>query len=184
MLEDHPKNEGHSIGIKVRNLDNGDHAIEIVRNADALDYPAFSGKLSITGTLTKKGDRLHLHAKAASEGKFECTRCTDPFSRVITAPLDLDFVPPGLMCDPDDPNIHVYDPLTSAYLDITEDVRDALALAIPMKHLCQSNCKGLCPSCGKNLNLEHCACKPAQETSGPWTALKGVGERLRAEEEK
>ena len=181
-------NEPPPINIKLRNLDDGEHEIKIVRDAEVLDYPFFSGTLNIEGTLTKAGTRFHLDAEAASIGQFECTRCTEPFSRVITAPLDLVFVPPGLVRDLEDPNIHAYDPLASAYVDITQDVRDALALAIPMKNLCRPDCKGLCLTCGKNLNFRPCSCgsdeDPIEKLPGNWTALKGLSERLRAEEGK
>jgi uncharacterized protein len=174
--------ERHPILIKVRNLDQGDHSIAIEASVESLEYPFFHGTVSIQGTLTKSGDRLHLHANASSEGDFECTRCMEPFARVISAPIDVAFVPPGLVSDPEDPNVHVYDPLTSAYIDITEDIRDALALAIPMKNLCRPHCKGLCPTCGKDLNLGPCGCTQTDELTSPWTALKGIKERLRAEE--
>ena len=32
--------------------------------------------------------------------------------------------------------------------------RDAIALALPDKILCRDDCAGLCPTCGRDLNLE------------------------------
>jgi uncharacterized protein len=32
-------------------------------------------------------------------------------------------------------------------------------LSLPMKVICQSDCRGLCPSCGANLNHEECRCE-------------------------
>lgn len=34
-----------------------------------------------------------------------------------------------------------------------------LMLALPIKVLCKSDCKGICPECGKNLNQEKCTCE-------------------------
>jgi len=31
-----------------------------------------------------------------------------------------------------------------------------------MKPLCHADCKGLCPQCGANLNLESCTCENVQ----------------------
>lgn len=50
------------------------------------------------------------------------------------------------------------DELSSPYverdeLDLRGWARDALALALPTKLLCQPDCAGLCPVCGENLNL-------------------------------
>ncbi|MBQ4132779.1 MAG: DUF177 domain-containing protein [Desulfovibrionaceae bacterium] len=34
-----------------------------------------------------------------------------------------------------------------------------LVLALPIKVLCKPDCRGFCPQCGKNLNLEACSCE-------------------------
>ncbi len=39
-------------------------------------------------------------------------------------------------------------------LDLSAWARDALALELPDKILCRADCAGLCPVCGKDLNLE------------------------------
>ena len=43
-------------------------------------------------------------------------------------------------------------------LDVTELLRDVLLAGQPMKNLCKADCKGLCPSCGANLNDGECGC--------------------------
>jgi len=42
-------------------------------------------------------------------------------------------------------------------VDITDDVRQELLLAFPMIPLCRPACKGLCRTCGQNLNQGRCA---------------------------
>ena len=37
-------------------------------------------------------------------------------------------------------------------------VRDTLLVAEPLRELCKSDCKGLCPVCGQNLNEGQCDC--------------------------
>ena len=37
-----------------------------------------------------------------------------------------------------------------------------LSLALPVKPLCRSNCKGLCPACGCNYNTDTCDCEQDQ----------------------
>jgi uncharacterized protein len=50
---------------------------------------------------------------------------------------------------------------------------EEFSLALPVKPLCRKNCKGLCPSCGVNLNRESCACE--RTTDDPRLAvLQGV----------
>ncbi|MBI4744881.1 MAG: DUF177 domain-containing protein [Actinobacteria bacterium] len=38
-------------------------------------------------------------------------------------------------------------------------IRQAFVLNIPIKLLCNEECKGLCPICGVNLNEKNCGCK-------------------------
>ena len=43
-------------------------------------------------------------------------------------------------------------------IDLQQTAYDALVLEIPIKILCREDCRGLCPSCGKNLNDGDCGC--------------------------
>ena len=43
---------------------------------------------------------------------------------------------------------------------LDEVVVTDLLLALPTKHLCREDCRGLCPHCGKNLNEGECGCRP------------------------
>ncbi len=55
-------------------------------------------------------------------------------------------------------------------LDLSAWARDAVALALPLQILCRSDCAGLCPVCGKDLNAEPHA--HDEETSDSrWAAL-------------
>ena len=47
-------------------------------------------------------------------------------------------------------------------------------LAMPEKILCADTCLGLCPHCGKNRNLEQCACCNLDTQSPLARALQGV----------
>jgi uncharacterized protein len=56
-------------------------------------------------------------------------------------------------------------------LDLGEDVRQFLILAVPQKLLCRDDCKGLCPECGVNRNKVQCECT-TQEIDSRWEGLK------------
>ncbi len=43
-------------------------------------------------------------------------------------------------------------------IDITDMIRDTLLAAQPLHNVCRSDCKGLCPVCGANLNQGECGC--------------------------
>jgi uncharacterized protein len=58
-------------------------------------------------------------------------------------------------------------------VDISEVMRQAVMLAIPLKPLCKEECRGLCPSCGVNLNEESCDCKN-EEPDDRWEGLRNL----------
>ena len=47
------------------------------------------------------------------------------------------------------------------FVDLTENLREDIILALPQRALCQTDCQGLCPVCGKDLNEGVCRCNPA-----------------------
>jgi uncharacterized protein len=59
-------------------------------------------------------------------------------------------------------------------LDLTHAIREHLVLAVPEFAICQEACKGLCPSCGANLNEKTCSCAPAA-VDHRWATLLKIG---------
>ena len=55
---------------------------------------------------------------------------------------------------------------SGAFLDLTEEVREAIILSLPMFPVCHPECKGRCPSCGANLNEGDCGCSPCSGNAG------------------
>ena len=51
------------------------------------------------------------------------------------------------------------------FLDSDQIIKEQLILNLPMKTLCNDDCKGLCPLCGCNLNIARCSCQSRYETS-------------------
>ena len=52
-----------------------------------------------------------------------------------------------------------------------------ILLALPVKQVCSAGCKGLCPHCGRNLNVESCDC--VNTISDPrWAALEDIRKKL------
>jgi len=45
------------------------------------------------------------------------------------------------------------------YIDLGEEIRQEIIMANPAKVLCSKDCRGICPDCGANLNIERCKCK-------------------------
>ena len=63
--------------------------------------------------------------------------------------------------------------------DLGELIRQGLLIEIPYRPLCDGDCKGLCPTCGADLNEGPCGCQPVKES--PFAVL---GELLRQKDEE
>jgi uncharacterized protein len=62
-------------------------------------------------------------------------------------------------------------------LDLSAWARDALVLALPDKILCRPDCAGLCPVCGKDLNVEWHT-HDEFEADPRWAALSELRDKL------
>jgi uncharacterized protein len=67
--------------------------------------------------------------------------------------------------------------VTENRLDLSAWARDGLVLALPDKILCRSDCAGLCPVCGRDLNAEPHA-HEGDESDPRWAALAELRDRL------
>ncbi|MFZ0745815.1 MAG: DUF177 domain-containing protein [Terracidiphilus sp.] len=120
------------------------------------------------------------------KGKFQvlCARCVEPVEIPLAAEFDLIFRPVG--ADSDAPERSITAPETEiGYYQkdslLLEDVlREQVLLSLPVRTVCKPDCKGLCPRCGENRNLEACHCDegPADPR---WEALSGLRSRIKSE---
>jgi len=90
-----------------------------------------------------------------SQLRLECVRCLESFTFPVTLELAELFRMPGTEPRPD----AIYAVSEDGELDLAPLIREHAWLAIPIKHLCDPECKGLCPHCGVNLNTDSCECE-------------------------
>ena len=53
--------------------------------------------------------------------------------------------------------------LDNGEVDLDEVFTTAAVLNMDAKHVCSEDCKGLCPTCGADLNEGSCGCKPERD---------------------
>jgi len=101
-----------------------------------------------------------VRGKIIASIKQICSRCLKP----IDCQVKYDFEEEAL---PEVPDIEdssaagQYDNLTideDHTLDLNEAIRQYVLLAVPAKPLCRSDCAGICPTCGHDLNRGPCQC--------------------------
>ncbi len=124
---------------------------------------AFDGPVRVTGWLqpTEGGDILW-RARVGATVVGECRRCLGRVEQMIDEPVDVLFSgDPDLL---DDPSVYAL-PSDPSKLDVSVAVREELALRASAFPLCREDCKGLCPTCGSDLNAGPCGCAAAGSTS-------------------
>lgn len=108
-------------------------------------------------------EELLARGEVAFEALLACFRClreekavgTGEFLQLFTDEPDED----GLMIGRD------------GTVDLELLVRDAIADAVPLVYLCDPGCKGLCSTCGTDLNVSPCSGHP-EESDSPFGALR------------
>jgi DUF177 domain-containing protein len=113
--------------------------------------------------------------------EMPCARCLDPVSHSLAESFDLLYRPQGIDATGDDASIGPSETEIGYYqgegLHLEEVLKEQILLALPAKQLCTPGCKGLCPHCGCNLNLESCHC--AVTLADPrWGALEEIRKKL------
>lgn len=66
--------------------------------------------------------------------------------------------------------------LKEPVIDVGALLREQLYLNIPARILCRKSCRGLCQSCGVDLNTGRCDCEPAHLDS-PFAVLRRLKDR-------
>ena len=64
-------------------------------------------------------------------------------------------------------------------IDLTEAFCEAVNLAKPQKVLCRNKCKGLCATCGADLNKSDCTCAD-EAVDDRWSPLLKIREKLKS----
>jgi len=113
--------------------------------------------------------------------ELRCARCLEPALRDVAGSFDLIYRPLGADAGREERSIRGAEADIAYYqgegLLLEDLLREQVLLAVPLKAVCNDACKGLCPRCGKNLNLEACACQPGPEER--WGALQGIRDKLK-----
>ena len=123
---------------------------------------SWEGPVQARLTVVRHQDNLLIKGRAECTATGECARCLDVFHTPVTTEFTVyaERAPDGGTRGLDrelehDHYLSFHDGIS---LDLGEEVREALLLALPIQPLCRPDCRGLCAGCGANLNHEPCSC--------------------------
>lgn len=105
---------------------------------DALSDGVLVGPVAVEGVIRPVDDDAVFEGTARGRWRFECARCLAAVESAWSSAFEATA------------------PIDAGPMDLSEDARQAIALAQPMRTLCRPDCRGLCPVCRKNRNETSC----------------------------
>ena len=98
---------------------------------------------------------------------LSCSRCLKGFDAPLVSDFDLTYTKemPGLMDVMDTEEIEIkVEEIGMFYfkgeeINLQQGIQEQVVMAWPLQPLCDENCKGLCPTCGSDLNRGDCGCQ-------------------------
>lgn len=125
-------------------------------DTQGLDFPSvleYKGRPLAQGRVYNEAGVLHMEGTLKAEMTCVCDRCGSRFDSVKLTQLDAVIVEEEAE---DHPEFFLLD---GDEIDLDEILSTLFILDMDMKFLCREDCKGLCSTCGKNLNLGPCGCR-------------------------
>ncbi len=152
-------------------------AAEVLERAQLLEL----GPISWQGRVERTPDGFVLSAELSYEQILECPRCLGRSSMPVQAGVDMlvrigGAEPLAGEVELEEADLSVLT-LEDEVLDTEPLLLEQIQLNIPMRRLCRDDCKGLCPTCGVDRNLESCDCE-TESVDPRWQGLAGLRERL------
>ena len=128
-------------------------------------YTVPGGEVRATLDVSHTTSGYSMRLRFAAELEGPCMRCLEPADHEVSVDSREVDQPGG------------GEELSSPYLDedqldVQSWARDALALALPTQIVCREDCKGLCPTCGENLNEAGPDHVHEPEPDPRWAALR------------
>ncbi len=126
------------------------------------------GALDFSGFVERKSSDFRLSGALVTVVEMECVRCLNSVRESVRRQFDLYFQKREsfIYAEHEEIGLNQSDTQTSFFtgteLGLNEIIEEQILLALPMKPLCRSQCRGLCPVCGIHLNKDTCECSSSE----------------------
>jgi uncharacterized protein len=135
----------------------------------------FETPLQSEARVWKAGRSVLIRGKVQTNLQLQCVRCLKEFSFPISATFELTLHPLKETSLAEEVELNRNEMESGFYeegeIHLSEIACEQVFLEIPYKPLCHEECKGLCPVCGKDLNLASCDCGK-EEFSSSFSAFQ------------
>jgi uncharacterized protein len=125
--------------------------------------------IRVRGRLSAAGDaRFYFSGRIEGALTLPCRLCLEDVTVDVDEDVQFVLVETGAE-EADDPDVFLYDP-NERNIDLRSAIRETWLLTAPAYVQCREDCKGLCATCGTNLNESTCNCT-STTTDSRWDAL-------------
>lgn len=122
----------------------------------------FPASLEVELRYYRAGADLLFEGRISGVLRGVCGRCAEEYVFSLDQPFEFVLIPDPAKAERKAEELHRDDLGLSYYsgdeIDLAPLIAEQVILALPTKPLCAENCRGLCASCGANLNRESCSC--------------------------
>jgi uncharacterized protein len=121
------------------------------------------GPLTVTAAAELLEGQIRVAGELETKIEMVCARCLDAVIEDVHKDFDLFYQPLRKGVKPEEERLKDDDTEIGFFqgegLFLADVLKEQVLLSLPMKVICQSDCRGLCPTCGANLNHEECRCE-------------------------
>ena len=125
---------------------------------------------SIKGKIKNTAGYMALQGEISIEYTHPCDRCLVDKTFTLNFEFDAPVAVQGSLSEENDDYLLIQRDI----LDITERLEEEIYIELPERHLCNSDCRGLCHKCGRDMNeidRAECGCAP-KEVDPKWEKIK------------
>jgi len=131
--------------------------------------------LQVDAVAQLSGSEIQIRGRLGTTLEACCDRCLGSVNIPLKRDFDLFYRPVSTIARAEEVELPE-DELEVGFfsgggIELADVITEQVILSVPMKVVCQAECRGLCPVCGTNLNLKQCGCQPKVEGS-PFSSLK------------
>jgi uncharacterized protein len=133
--------------------------------------------VTVSLSVAKEFDHIRVQGNVGTAVRLSCSRCLSEYSSELASNFTIFYTKAATAQPEDEVELGEQDLISASYsgdeIDFSDEVAEQILLEIPYKPLCSEECKGLCSSCGTDLNNSDCTCNSSVVTMA-FSSLKGL----------
>jgi uncharacterized protein len=131
------------------------------------DRAMFAAPLQVSLRAVRIHGLVQFEGKIETRVKLSCSRCLKEFETPLAVPFSLTYSRelPAPSEESEEEGVEITAeemgliPFQGDQIDLREAIQEQVVMGLPLRPLCQENCRGLCPQCGAELAAGQCGCE-------------------------